>query len=382
MLVLSSINLYSYVDFLVNFVKLWTTITFVNLVFIHLLQGRVATEALLAPIFINFRELRIFLKHYVLFKLGCNLNDLKLYLIFIFLPFFILIGFIVTQYVALFAVLASFIYFVFVWFRRARLLNKCVNKAYDLYSSDLSLKNYLKRDYHSFLISMICLKHAVKQNGVFLGRLNGFDRVFLSRPDEGSKLFVKYLEWENTFNKNLQATEEFKDLGLGDKKRVLEETAYVFRGLLEHAQVALMVDKDSAGPTFAFPLTTIEKNPIYLAKQQEELLLIIEGRLTGVFPELVPLFERWSANNAGRTQGMVTGYSIFYEREKERIVWSESKPKSFNERFLEKSSVDSINRSLEVYENPIKEILNSGIGPTPGVKLVVKPTLGVFGDVI
>ena len=55
-------------------------------------------------------------------------------------------------------------------------------------------------------------------------------------------------------------------------------------------------------PAFLFPLTTIEKNPIYLAKQQEELLLIIEGRLTRVFPELVPLFERWSVGNTDRAQ--------------------------------------------------------------------------------
>ncbi len=250
------------------------------------------------------------------------------------------------------------------------------------YFSNLGFKDYIKRDCHSIVFSMICLKRAVKQNGVFLGRVNGFDRLFLSRPNERDELFVKYKEWEDTFNKNLQATEEFKNLGLGNKKRVLEETAYVFRGLLEHAQVALTTDKDSAGPTFVFPLTTIEKNPTYLAKQQEELLLIIGGRLTGVFPELVPLFERWSVGNIGRDQGMVTGYSIFYEGEREHIIWTEMKPKSFNEPFLEKKNVDSINRSLEIYENPIKEMLNSNRESTPGVKLIIKPTLGVLEDVI
>jgi len=111
-------------------------------------------------------------------------------------------------------------------------------------------------------------------------------------------------------------------------------------------------------------------------------LLIIEGRLTRVFPELVPLFERWSVGNTDRAQGMVTGYSIFYDGEREHIVWTELKPKSFNERFLEKGSVDSINRSLEVYENSIKEILNSNREPISGVKLIVKPTFGVLEDAI
>jgi hypothetical protein len=38
----------------------------------------------------------------------------------------------------------------------------------------------------------------------------------------------------------------------------------------------------------------------------------------------------------------------------ESPVLSEGKPKNFNEVFLEKVNLDSINLSLEIYENPLK----------------------------
>src|SRR5690554_6816141 len=114
--------------------------------------------------YLIFKDFCALLENYIFSKFECGLRGLKSYLVFLFLPFFIMISFILTQYVTVFAVLASF---VFVWFRRVRLIKKCLNKVQDFYFSDLGFKGYIKRDCHSIILSMICLKRALKQNGVF-----------------------------------------------------------------------------------------------------------------------------------------------------------------------------------------------------------------------
>ena len=315
-------DLILYTIFLPNFVLFFSVPMFINLILVIGLKGPASkTPLTLTSVFISF-------------------------------PFFFMIGFMVIQFLVLFTTLISFIYFFVVWFRRMRLLNRFLNKAYDLFSSDLGIKEYVKRDYSSFLCSMFCIKQKV----TCLGSLNGIRRFFIHKPEDRSELYRVYGRWETAFNKNLEASEEFKGLEIEDKIRVLEETKYVFRGLLAHAQIGFMAGNEKAASIFVFPLTTIRKDQAHFSEQQKELLLIIEGRLTKISPDLISLFERWSVSSTGRGQGIVTGYSIFYSKDETGIIFSEERPDKFNEHFLEKENIDRINRSLEIYENPLKEI--------------------------
>jgi len=89
--------------------------------------------------------------NYLLAKSGCESYVLKVYLGVLYLPFGIIFSLIIKSYEPFFAVVVYFIYQAIILFRRIRLLSRLLNKVYDLCSSDLGVKEYVKRDYGHFV---------------------------------------------------------------------------------------------------------------------------------------------------------------------------------------------------------------------------------------
>jgi hypothetical protein len=242
---------------------------------------------------------------------------------------------------------------------------------------------------------MMSLKHAVIQKVYPLGSSNGVERVLISKPIRTEELFQVYGKWKNAFKSNLKIEEEFIGLGAPDQKAVMLKVDYIFEGLLGHYQIGLTtkIDKEDTSFIASFSLTS-SKAPSFF-KEQQELYSTLQNQLLDAAPDLVPLFERWSGGNIDCAQYMVTGYSMFYNTERAGIALCEEKPKNFNESFLDKTNLDSINRSLEIYENPSKEISNYKDSPrhlkavvdsfnaTPEGKIIlVSPAYGVLKDII
>jgi len=109
---------------------------------------------------------------YLLSKSGCESYALKVYLGILYLPFGITLSLIVKQYEPFLAAIVYFIYQTIILFRRIRLLNRFLNKIYDLCSSELGMKEYVRKDRHRFVLSMMAFTHAAEKGWLVKG-LNG-----------------------------------------------------------------------------------------------------------------------------------------------------------------------------------------------------------------
>ena len=238
--------------------------------------------------------------NYLLAKSGCEPYVLKVYLGVLYLPFGIIFSLIIKSYEPFFAVVVYFIYQAIILFRRIRLLSRLLNKVYDLCSSDLGVREYVKRDYGHFVLSMMAFTHAVEK-GWFAKGLNGLLHGILIPPLENPSVRANFKRKEQEYINSLLRSEEFQHLSGEDQRMALSSLRFVISGAYYHATIVAATEGGES--VIVFPLTSLYND--------RELALMIGHALTSISTKLVPLCERWSCGDAtGKGQFMISGFGI------------------------------------------------------------------------
>jgi len=286
------------------------------------------------------------LRGFVLSKSGCELHVLKVYVIFIYLPFVIVFGLMVNQHVPFLAVFVYFIYQTIILFRRIRLLNRFLNKIYDLCSSELGMKEYVRKDCHRFLTAVISLQIFPLSQGLF----------FLPKPRRGSELRVLFENLHNDFLSILFASKEFRSLNISKQQELVNLVNFKFNGIIGHVCVGFEVTAYSAFVAFAL---TKDGNPPLIREQQQEFCLTLGRELTEHAPELAAIFAPWRKGGIGLSQQYLVKDPTIFDLGATGISLrkAENLPLNINEGFVTEANVNSVYKSVRSF----KEFLSAGL---------------------
>jgi len=286
------------------------------------------------------------LRDRALSKSGCELYVLKIYVMLIYIPFVIMFGLMINQYIPFLAVFVYSSYQAVILFRRVRLLNRFLNKVYDLFSSDLGIKEYVKRDYSSFLCSMLGIKQAV-ENGWFFKRPSGLQYGLLG-PHQFNKEALAELKLKKIkYKSRLLNSEEYLHLPAEGKADALRAMKFVFYGIEAHSGLFI-----TTGESKRSGITVVLTG----APFDRQLNLMVGRALLNVSTDLAPLCERWAREGTGiidKPQLVVSGFAI--PQEECRYFILNPKSKSLNTKFFEEENWKKMDAAVSPFENFTKE---------------------------
>src|SRR5690554_4349096 len=283
---------------------------------------------------------------YLLSKSGCESYALKIYLGILYLPFGIILSLIIKQYEPFLAAIVYFIYQTIILFRRIRLLNRLLNKIYDLCSSKLGMKEYVRKDCHRFLTAVISLQIFPLSQGLF----------FLPKPRRGSELRVLFENLHNDFLSILFASKEFRSLNISKQQELVNLVNFKFNGIIGHVCVGFEVPAYSAFVAFAL---TKDGNPPLIREQQQEFCLTLGRELTEHAPELAAIFAPWRKGGIGLSQQYLVKDPTIFDLGATGISLrkAENLPLNINEGFVTEANVNSVYKSVRSF----KEFLSAGL---------------------
>lgn len=298
---------------------------------------------------------------YLMSRSGCEPYALRVYLGIVYLPFGVVLSIVIKQYEPVLAAVVCFIYQAIVLFRRIRLLNRIINKIYDFCSSDLGVREYVRRDYGRFVLSMMSLKQAA-ENGWLIKRPNGMSYGLLSPYRRGEALRILNLK-ETEYKSRLLSSEEFMGLSEKDRTDALRSLYYFFNGAREHVSIFVVQGSDRIG--MALRLTS--------SFNDELLSLMVGDTLMRISTELTPLCARWAAGQTDKSQAVISGFSVLQNDDKYPV--KNPADRNLNTKFFEEKNLEAIDHAVGPFESILKEV-----NRLEGKPLLQRQAIGCFNS--